>query len=254
MKGASMFRAVVFLAGPSQFSDVGTKQNWTHWKPVSHSVTQSVDLPTKVYIADAGLNSFLRWYDQLETNEQSHIGSVLWCGDGDSLGDEGRELLAQTAARFEGRWREHVYESGKDFSDCAAITSLIEYDLRHEEEPQGLWIDVYGALGGRLDHELGNVFEFACSLARIAVPSAYVFGGKSVLATCALVGHMNVGDTFSVLPSNPLCLNVVQISNAEYSGEIELRQPSHGLSNVARAEQVTIVPVRLNCPYLALIN
>jgi thiamine pyrophosphokinase len=205
-----------------------------------------------VYIADAGLNSFLSWYEDLDSKSQSHIKSIHWCGDGDSLGDKGREFLSQTAARFEGRWRAHLYDTKKDFSDCAAITSLIEYDLRHEDEHAGFWIDVHGALGGRFDHEIGNVFEFASSLSRVAVPSAYVLGGETVLATCGLHGEMEVGDVFSVLPSNHQSTNVVQISNAEYAGETELRQPSHGLSNVALAKQVKIVPVRLNCPYLAI--
>jgi len=247
-----MFRAVVFLAGPSRYNDVEKNQSWQHWKPLHNAIAQSVELPDKVYIADAGLNSFLNWYDKLDAMAQSNIKSVLWCGDGDSLDVGGREILSQTSARFEGRWREHVYESSKDFSDCAAITSLLEYDVRHANEPKGVWVDVHGALGGRLDHELCNIYEFACSLSRIGIPSAYILGGQCVLATCALSGCMNVGDTFSVVPSNPQCTNVLQISNAEYSGETELRQPSHGLSNVALAEQVDIVPVKLNCPYLAI--
>lgn len=246
-----MFRAVVFLAGPSRFSEVEKNESWPYWKPWLHSAPHSLGLPDRVYIADAGLHTFLSWYDRLDANAQANIHSILWCGDGDSLGDKGRELLSQTAARFEGCWREHVYESSKDFSDCAAITSLIEYDLRHSDDTAGLWVDVYGALGGRLDHELGNIFEFAASLSRIAAPSAYVLGGHSVVATCALSAHLGRGDTFSILPSNPQCNNSFQISHAQYSGEIEMRQPSHGLSNVAAGEPVTIVPVRLSCPYLA---
>ncbi|MEY2988362.1 MAG: hypothetical protein RJB13_1883, partial [Pseudomonadota bacterium] len=106
-----MFRAVVFLAGPSRFSNTEKSQSWSHWKPLSDSESQRVGLPDKVYIADAGLNSFLSWYEELDYKSQSHIKSIHWCGDGDSLGDKGREFLSQTAARFEGRWRAHLYDT-----------------------------------------------------------------------------------------------------------------------------------------------
>lgn len=245
-----MFRAVVFLAGPSRFSELEIEQPWRCWSPLKDSGPVSVTTPQAVYIADAGLDSFLSWYDAIDVSAQSLIQSILWCGDGDSLGSKGRERLSQAAARFEGRWREHVYDSSKDFSDCAAITSLIEYDLRHKDSISGLWADVHGALGGRLDHELANIFEFSASLSRLPAPSAYVLGSQTVLSTCAVMGQMNSGDTFTVLSSTPQCLNTFKITQAKYSGEIELRQPSHGLSNVALGEQVEIVPVKLNCPFI----
>jgi thiamine pyrophosphokinase len=249
-----MFRAVVFLAGPSRFSDAEKQKSWNCWVPVGAGVAETAGQPTHVYIADAGLESFLSWFDSLDAQNQSELRSVLWCGDGDSLGEKGRERLSHAAARFEGRWREHVYDSDKDFSDCAAITSLIEYDLRHESTPAGAWIEVHGALEGRLDHELVNVFEFAASLTRIPQPSAYLLGPATAVATCALTGHLKKGDVFTVLSSNPQCVNTLAFANAKYSGNIDLRQPSHGLSNVSLGDQITIQPVKLACPFLAIQN
>lgn len=52
----------------------------------------------------------IRW-----EKKKDSIKNVVWCGDGDSLGKHGKELRASTAARFEGRWREHEYSGEKDF-------------------------------------------------------------------------------------------------------------------------------------------
>lgn len=247
-----MFHAVVFLAGPSRFSTEEIAYEWKVWSLLDDSSASAIPVQF-VYIADGGLESFLPWYDSLTNEQQMEIKDVVWCGDGDSLGKHGSELRASTAARFVGRWREHVYSGEKDFSDCAAITSLLEYDLRHVgEDCSCAWIQVKGAWGGRLDHELANLFEFCASLQRMPCVGAYLLGPDHVLTTVSVRGSMNKGDTFSIVPPQSASTLKVKISGARYSGDLVLQQPSHGLSNVALEPSVEIIPENHTAPVLIL--
>ncbi|MEY4066409.1 MAG: hypothetical protein RIR26_2617 [Pseudomonadota bacterium] len=244
-----MFEAVVFLAGPSRHRTEEMTHNWDIWKPRNKARAGSRQL--QVYIADAGIESFLPWYDSLSENVRQRIGNIVWCGDGDSLGKNGNEILAHCAARFAGRWREHRYNPEKDFSDCGAITSLLEYDVRHAMVSlESIWIEVHGALGGRLDHQLANLFEWSVSLMRMGLPGTCVVGPENVLTMEPVVGDFKKEERFSVMGMSVNQAARVQISGAKYSGEFELRQASHGISNQATEMQVEIVPLMTNFPLL----
>lgn len=81
------------------------------------------------------------------------------------------------------------------------MTSLIEYDLRHADDVlKHAWIQVHGALGGRFDHELVNVLEFAASLTRMERTAAFQLGPDVALSTMPIRGSMNIGDCFSIAP------------------------------------------------------
>ncbi|NBO38571.1 hypothetical protein EBU99_08305 [bacterium] len=247
-----MFEAVVFLAGPSRARPEEMSQLWNKWQPLNSEHLGQERL--YVYIADAGLETFLPWFEKCSQAEKQRIHQIVWCGDGDSLGKHGQELLKNTAARFEGRWREHKYASDKDFSDCAAITSLMEYDIRHAQEGlHSVWVQVHGALGGRLDHELANILEFSESIARIPLPAAFLFGPEQVLTNLPLSGEFPIGQRFSVMSLQPSAHARVKISGARYKGEIELRQPSHGLSNVSEAARIEIIPLSRKHPLFCLL-
>ncbi len=246
-----MIQAVLFLAGPSRSRAEEMAHDWGRWSPLGVSI--DTPRPINVYIADAGLESFLPWYDSLGKEKKDSIKNVVWCGDGDSLGKHGKELRASTAARFEGRWREHEYSGEKDFSDCAAVISLIEYDLRHADDVlKHAWIQVHGALGGRFDHELVNVLEFAASLTRMERTAAFQLGPDVALSTMPIRGSMNIGDCFSIAPLQITGATHVKISGARYSGEVQLRQPSHGLSNSATEKDVDIVPLSCASPIILM--
>ncbi|MEN9529770.1 MAG: hypothetical protein RI932_1643 [Pseudomonadota bacterium] len=245
-----MFRSVVFLAGPSSRLEGEKAVNWAHWLPQSESF--SLSSPLRVYIADAGLQAFLSWYEALSAEQQARIESIAWCGDGDSMGKHGKEIRAHTAARFEGRWKEHLYSENKDFSDCAAITSLLEYDLRHatDEGLRTAWIEVHGALGGRLDHEIVNLLEFSESLTRMGCPAAYALGPDTLLTTRPVLGNLSQGERFSVTSLRIPSQSKVEIKGAEFAGSVFLRQASHGLSNVVQQPPVSIVPLSTHEPVL----
>ncbi|MBM3381831.1 MAG: hypothetical protein FJY29_05260 [Betaproteobacteria bacterium] len=247
-----MFKAVVFLAGPSSRSPGENASPWTHWQP--HAQSFLAAKPVHVYIADAGLQVFLNWYEKLSAQQHSLIQSVSWCGDGDSLGKHGKEIRANTAARFEGRWKEHLYNESKDFSDCAAITSLLEYDLRHAADDglHAAWIEVHGALGGRLDHEIVNLLEFCESLTRMGCPAAYALGPDALLTTLPVDGHLAVGEQFSVTSLRLPSQSKVEIHGAEFSGSFSLRQASHGLSNVVKQPPLKIIPLNVHEPVLVI--
>jgi thiamine pyrophosphokinase len=245
-----MFRAVVFLAGPSSRLAGEKATSWTHWQPQTEPLTASAAV--RVYIADAGLQAFLNWYETLTPDQQACLESIAWCGDGDSLGKHGKEIRAHTAARFEGRWKEHLYSETKDFSDCAAITSLLEYDLRHAGDAgtRSAWIEVHGALGGRLDHEIVNLLEFSESLARMGCLAAYALGPDALLTTLGVKADLPQGERFSVTSLRVPSQAKVEIKGAQYSGSVFLRQASHGLSNVVQQPPLSVTPLNANEPVL----
>lgn len=248
-----MFEAKVFLAGPSRQTEEERKASWNLWQP-HEPATQSGGVRF-VYIADAGLESFLTWFNGLSPDETARLQTVVWCGDGDSLGKHGLELLRSTAARLEGRWREHMYATDKDFSDCAAMTSMIEYDVRHADEiADRMWFTVHGALGGRFDHELANIFEFAGMLGRVACPATVALGPEIILTTAPVSLTLTALEKFSVMAALPNQQARVVISGARYSGEFLLRQPSHGLSNVVTAGKAVIQPMTAGLPLLGIIS
>ena len=248
-----MFEAKVFLAGPSRQTEDERQSQWLFWQP--HQPLSALQGVRFVYIADAGLESFLSWFNALAPEAAARIQSVVWCGDGDSLGRHGHELLKSTAARLEGRWREHRYSTDKDFSDCAAMTSLIEYDVRHAEElADQAWITVHGALGGRFDHELANIFEFTSMLGRIACPATVALGPEIVLSTAPVSLTLNAEEKFSVMAAISNQQLKVRISGAHYSGEFLLRQPSHGLSNTVTARTAVIEPLTVGLPLLGVVS
>jgi thiamine pyrophosphokinase len=248
-----MFEAKVFLAGPSRQSEEERNPVWNLWQP--HEPPSGPEGVRFVYIADAGLETFLTWFNSLSADAAARLQSVVWCGDGDSLGRHGAELLKSTAARLEGRWREHLYSTDKDFSDCAAMTSMIEYDVRHADElADRMWVSVHGALGGRFDHEMANIFEFTGMLGRVACPATVALGPEIILTTAPVSLTLTAQEKFSVMAALPNQHARVLISGARYSGEFLLRQPSHGLSNVVTAGQAVIQPLTSGLPLLGIIS
>jgi thiamine pyrophosphokinase len=178
----------------------------------------------------------------------------VWCGDGDSLGKHAKEILGHTAARFEGCWREHFYPTNKDFSDCAAVVAIFEHDVRHSGGPSGsCWLRVHGAIGGRYDHELANLFEFSAMLARLSNPAVVQLGPNRTVTTAALRLNIESGRQFSLVPAfaNQSC--AVRIGGAHYSGEVFLQQPSHGISNTALSGHVVIEPVSTSVPIIVIL-
>lgn len=247
-----MFEAKIFLAGPSRHEEQEKAADWGLFRTATGSAASAV--PANVYVADGGLDSFLAWADKLDEQSLARIRSVVWCGDGDSLGRHAKEILGHTAARFEGRWREHFYQTDKDFSDGAAIVSLIEHDVRHlGEAVDACWLRVHGALAGRYDHELANLFEFSAMLARLSCLATVEFGPARTVTTAALRLDIESGRQFSLLPAfaNQSC--AVRISGARYSGEVFLRQPSHGISNSALSGPVDIEPISASVPIIVIL-
>lgn len=247
-----MFEAKVFLAGPSRQESEEKVGEWPSWQPYRFETQLSG--VHNVYIADAGLESFLEWHDRLPEPMAAKIRNIVWCGDGDSLGKHASEILKNTASRFEGRWREHFYSTEKDFSDCAAIISLLEYDIRHAEtSADRVWLTVHGAFGGRADHELANIFEFAAMLHRLACPATVVLGPFQALTTAPIVMNVIPETHFSLLSAFAHQQLKAKISGARYSGDVLLCQPSHGLSNRAVQSPVVVEPLSPGLPLLVII-
>jgi thiamine pyrophosphokinase len=164
---------------------------------------------------------------------------TLWVGDGDSLKDK-RALKSR-----------HPFPAvelpqAKDYSD-------LEYGLHLAGRSylEQLWsgdLYIFGAQGGRLDHELGNILvaqrwlqELAASVGPQHCPNIISYGVKGAWAatTRSIEFHQIKGELFSVFSTDPSC--VFSIAGAKY--EVRKKQFEHastGLSNEGMGKQVRV--------------
>ncbi len=151
---------------------------------------------------------------------QSGIKPDLVIGDLDSLEDE----------RIEEDIEVRRYSTDKDFSD-------FELALRVAEEMKPERVYVYGALGGRIDHELTNVLLLSSS------KYSAVFIEKDV-EIYRVIEHLLLkgrkGYFCSLLPLSGPC-HVLDMQGFRYTLHDEVLQPSsRGLSNIITADRATI--------------
>jgi hypothetical protein len=75
-----------------------------------------------------------------------------------------------------------------------------------------------------------------------------------ILTTAPVTLTLNSQEKFSLMAALPHQQVRVQISGARYSGEILLRQPSHGLSNMVVAGKAVIEPLTAGQPLMGIIS
>jgi thiamine pyrophosphokinase len=153
-------------------------------------------------------------------SRRSGIKPDLVIGDLDSLEDEQIEEGIEVRR----------YSPDKDFSD-------FELALRAAEEMEPGRVYVYGALGGRIDHELTNVLL----LSRSKYPTVFIEENVEIYRVIEhLVLKNRKGCFCSLLPLSGPC-HVEDMRGFRYILHGEMLQPSsRGLSNIITEDRATI--------------
>lgn len=150
----------------------------------------------------------------------------LILGDNDSILPEVKEFYQQKNVKF------MAYPPNKDFSDGEGVFQLLQ-------EKGALNLVVYGAFGGRKDHELANIFlaaKYSASFERIIMPgnqfTAFYLNGPGSLKIQDHAGPV------SIIPLSPQ-LKSLTLEGFEYplnKAEVKFGS-SLTLSNVLKSPQ-----------------
>jgi thiamine pyrophosphokinase len=236
---------VCFLASP--LNDEQIRQEAIRFEQEFHLFSQceksSVSsLPCEVLICDGGL--CLLWD---LTNGGKNVparwsGTWHWFGDGDSLAERSGFSLPNALDELKSYGVNlvlHSFPVQKDFSDFRAALNALDSFVSSSREEKNLDVSLYGALGGRRDHEWANVLEaraWANANLRKSVkmkfdPEFFLLKGEHSL-------HVRVGSSLSVLAFDEG--TSFEIKGAVYEGVGTFLSPSHGLSNFSKDENVII--------------
>lgn len=144
---------------------------------------------------------------------------IEWWGDFDSSED---------APLQSAQWEKHMLPKDKDLSDFGAILDRI---LETVDLGQPLFLEVWGILGGRQDHECINLEELKAFLAKVDSAVAVCHPDIVMIRKATLEVDMPKESGFSIWSHTGQ--GAVSIRGALYSGNLRLQRPSHGLSNIA---------------------
>lgn len=197
-----------------------------------------------VLFANGVANRGLMVGQALERLPSAHV----LCADGGALNAEKFGLTPQTIIgdldSLSARQVERFTAAGADILRFPARKDETDLELalnwcleNHASE-----IVIFGALGGRIDQTLANLFLLALPALRgIAIE---VVDGNQSLRLARLGRHEVkgcVGDTISLIPMGG-SVHVVSTKNLEYPlrGESLTFGPARGISNVMTAEHATI--------------
>ncbi len=179
------------------------------------------DVP--LFAADGGLNHLL--------DLNVTMSNLTWAGDADSYNQYSQHFL-ENPTPFPKRIIK--LNPVKDFSDLAAILDIIVTE--HQQEC--LFIEIYGGLGGRRDHEVSNIAEVKRALMLLSKGAVAYFHGGVVITSLALKFSESSYKLFSIFDNKP-----VEITGCQYSGYFTLERPSHGLSNKVVEKTFSITPL-----------
>ncbi len=195
----------------------------------AHRLRSILATADQIIAADGGAN----WlYDQGRTPH-------LLVGDMDSVRPEVLTALASTDCGIE------RHPAAKDETD-------LELALLRAADDHPQRITVLGALGGRVDHELGNILLLTMS--ELEGIETVLYDGVSTLSLCrrccAIVGEP--GDTVSLLPLGGDAHGIVTQGLAyPLHGETLRLGPARGISNVLTEARATI---RLEAGLLMVVH
>lgn len=206
----------------------------------------------------ASLHAFDPWNDAdlvftvdrgIETARMLGLDPGIWIGDGDSAPAFRKDFMPR---------QKIVLPESKDVSDLGAAMRLVFSEAPDAASygprpPQGAEILALGFLGGRFDHEMAVMTEFALLSAARPDLKITLLGNDCLSAgPKALRGEIRaavsskrrflfeVGRVFSVLPAfGPA--EEVTITGAHYALDNEVLDPgSQGLSNIATRSGVDV--------------
>lgn len=156
-------------------------------------------------------------------------------GDLDSIDEEIRKYYEPSEVVFK------KFPTKKDETDAELAVWLVE-------EEGLLGIDIYGALGGRIDHELANIQLLYYILERGMYPRIISENEEIyILKNDEMNLKGNIGDIVSIIPIMGDARGIT-LANMEYSvEELDLKYSiTRGISNVMEAEEA-FINVRDGC-------
>ncbi|WP_052045358.1 thiamine diphosphokinase [Peptostreptococcus sp. MV1] len=156
-------------------------------------------------------------------------------GDLDSIDEEIRKYYESSEVVFK------KFPTKKDETDAELAVWLVE-------EEGLLGIDIYGALGGRIDHELANIQLLYYILERGMYPRIISENEEIyILKNDEMNLKGNIGDIVSIIPIMGDARGIT-LANMEYSvEELDLKYSiTRGISNVMEAEEA-FINVRDGC-------
>ena len=178
----------------------------------THLSKQNNKNEVEFYLADGGLNYFM--------DHQFFSSSFHWVGDADSLNEINSHFIEENC---ENKNKITRLNTNKDFSDLACILDII----LEKKITEPIFIEIYGGLGKRRDHEIANIMEIKNFLSAHPKGGVAYFHGGVVLTTLPIHFLKTPSKGFSILDSQ----GMIEIKGARYSGSFLLNRPSYGLSN-----------------------
>lgn len=184
-------------------------------------------------------------------------GHRVWCGDLDSCAKNERQDVAESGG--EQLTERIVLQPDKDLSDGAALfercyAHLCAIASQASTDPETkamlpLALEVIGAFGGRRDHEEVNLAElehvFFGPSHGVATGWALVVQPSIVLSNVGLVIRgLPPGMPVTLVSAQPDLR--LQLEGLRYSGEVQLKRPSQGLSNEVCGASVSVRPFAQN--------
>jgi thiamine pyrophosphokinase len=175
------------------------------------------------YAADGGLNHIIK--------HNFPLTNLCWVGDSDSLNKKSKDFLNKKNSPIK-----QIIQLNpmKDFSDLAALLDAI----LAQNFDDTLFIEIYGGLGKRRDHEVANIEEIKRFLSLLPKGGTALFHG-GVVITSLPIKISNTNCRFFSAFANT---GSIEIAGAWYSGRYSLERPSHGLSNEIRDKVLSITP------------
>lgn len=202
------------------------QNNVVHIHPKSPSNTFQQSEFQSLYIADGGLNHYSQHFFSGDSTS-----NTFWYGDGDSLNEKSRDFLKKHPNIIQKK-----LSHDKDSSDFGIILDVIAA----QKNTTSLLIEIFAGLGKRRDHEWANIEEIKRFLAVLPHGGACCFHNELILSTLPLQIHKYQEHTFSLFSQGK---KSIEIKGAQYSGKhVSLVRPSHGLSNVAKDDTLSIHP------------
>lgn len=224
-----MIRLCFFLNGPYQSSDITIELESVKIVPL-HLLNNSpshikMKKTIQTFVADGGI----RHLAQKKISYFYANKKIIWFGDEDSLTQSSHRYLKKNTFI-----EKQTLSREKDVSDLGAILDFI--GTLQWSEP--VFIEIYGGLGGRRDHEIANIEEIRNFLFSLPQGGTALFHGGILLSGVPLKILRTGYSYFSIFANT----GSVEVSGAKYSGHFHLKRASHGLSNESLGKPIGFVP------------
>jgi thiamine pyrophosphokinase len=226
-KGDMMEKIYLFLNGEDITSDFSISYQSRDKKNLE------IEKEKIIYVADGGLNLVLKKNISFE--------KMIWAGDRDSLNLESLKFLEEK--KQDHAVEQIILNQQKDYSDFSLILDQLQEKYGNKDV---LFLEIFGGLGGRRDHEIANIEEAKWFVSKLKKGGVCFFHGGVVVTNLAIEISNCKSKSISIFAPN----GSVEIKGCAYSGVFSFERPSHGLSNLIESEVVEINSTKIAVIYL----